>query len=143
MSSKIEIRNLFFTRTALGVYATTLGAIASVAISLAHKFDANGKLTVTDWVVGISTVVTIITGQGVVMASRVGANGSLTYTPRAVWGPNKEDVVEQAIRISDRMPREETYVEPPLEEQLQAEQHILSDAEGSRSSGSRGFDDCP
>ncbi len=141
--SKIEIRNLFLTRTAIGVYVTTLGAIASVAISLAHKFDANGKLTVTDWVVGISTVITIITGQGVVMASRVGANGSLTYTPKALWGPNKQDVVEQAIRISNKLPREETYVQPPLEEQIQTKRPVLRDAEGSQGFDLQGFDDCP
>lgn len=116
--SKIEIRNLFLTRTALGVYTTMLGAIASVAISMAHKFDAAGKLTATDWVIGASTVVTVLTGQGVVMASRVGANGSLTYTPPGVWGPDRNDVIHQATRISHRLPREETYVEPPLEERL-------------------------
>jgi hypothetical protein len=118
--SKLEIRNLFLTRTALGVYVTTLSAIASVAISMANRFDANGKLTATDWVVGVSTVVLTITGQSVVMASRVGANGSLAYTPRGVWGPNKENVVTQATRISQTLPREETYIEPPLEQKVRS-----------------------
>lgn len=118
MSSKFEIRNLFLTRTALGVYTTLLGAVATVAISMAHKFDASGKLTATDWVIGLSTVVTVVTGQGVVMASRVGANGSLTYTPPGVWGPDRRDVIHQAERISQQLPREETYVEPPLDERV-------------------------
>ncbi len=116
MTSKIEIRNLFLTRTALGVYITALSAISSVAIGMAQEFDATGKLTLSDWVIGVSTVVGILTGQGVVMSSRVGANGSLTYTPHVVWGPNRSDVISQANRISKQMPREETYVEPPLEE---------------------------
>jgi hypothetical protein len=143
MSSKLEIRNLFLTRTAIGVYVTTLYAIGSVATSLANKFDAHGKLTATDWVSGIASIVTIVTSQGVVMASRVGANGSLIYTPKAIWGPDKEDVVQQAIRISNKLPREETYVQPPLEEQLQAERPVLSDAEKSQGFDLQGFDDCP
>lgn len=100
MSMKPQVRNLFFTRTALGVYATLLGTIAVAAAGLAHQYDEVGRLKVTDWVLAGCGILTAISGQGVVLGARVASNGSLTYTPRGVWGPNREDVVSQIEQLS-------------------------------------------
>jgi hypothetical protein len=100
----LEVRNLFFTRTALGVYATLLGTIAVAAAGLAHQYDEVGRLKVTDWVLAGCGILTAISGQGVVLGARVASNGSLTYTPRGVWGPNREDVVSQVEQLSTPSP---------------------------------------
>jgi hypothetical protein len=102
----MELKNLFLTRTAFGIYTATLVVVSSTGIMLANKYDQTKKLTATDWVVAVFTVTGSIGSGSSVLASKVASNGSLTYTPRGVWGPNREDL-EQRVSpsfINDQLP---------------------------------------
>jgi hypothetical protein len=102
----VELKNLFFTRTAWGIYTATLVVVSGTGIALAHKYDETKKLSVTDWVVAIFTVTGSLGAQGSVLVSKVASNGSLTYTPRGVWGPNREDLEHRVSPsfINDQLP---------------------------------------
>lgn len=93
--NKIALKNLFFTRTAIGVYLTLLGVIATTCTDLADKYDTRGFLRATDWVRAVSFVMGTIATQGLVLAARVGANSSLVFTPSFLPGPNKQEVIDQ------------------------------------------------
>ena len=111
---RLEARNLFLTRTALGVYITIIGLLASTAAGLAHKYDEAGRLKVTDWVLAGCGLVFTLSGQSFVMGAKVGGNGAFTYTPRGVWGPNKEDVVANIEEFSaPSLPPEEVPQHSP------------------------------
>lgn len=107
----MQVRNLFFTRTALGVYATILGAIAIAGTTLANKYDQGGQLKTTDWVLAGCGVLTAVSGQAVVLVSKVGSNGAFTYTPRGVWGPDKEEVEVQAEKLAYDSVRQKKVIE--------------------------------
>lgn len=76
-------------------YGTILGAVCAAAIALANKYDTQKYLTATDWVVAVAGVGGAIASQLGILATRVGANSSLVYTPSGIPGPNKEDLDEE------------------------------------------------
>jgi hypothetical protein len=87
-----ETKNLFLTRTALGVYGTLLGAVFAATVTLAIKYDETGKLSAVDWVTAIAGVGSIGASQLVVLGSRLDSTKVPTFTPRGIPGPNKEEV---------------------------------------------------
>ncbi len=116
--SKVALKNLFFTRTAIGVYLTLLGVIAGTCTDLADKYDTEGVLRATDWVRAASFVLGTIATQGVVLAARVGANDSLVFTPSFLPGPNKEEVID---RVDHEVRVEGTQEWPPLNRNFEPE----------------------
>lgn len=88
----LMLKNLFLTKTALGVYFTIATSIGGGAISLADQYDSKGSLTATDWTRAIANVIVIIASQGLVLMARVDANNSIVYTPRGIPGPDKRDL---------------------------------------------------
>lgn len=85
-------RNLFLTRTSLGVYGAILTACMASAGNLATTYDTTGRLKATDWVFAAISIGGTIASQLIVLGSRLDPERVPTFTPHGLPGPNKEDV---------------------------------------------------